>query len=139
MNNELFTCSLTCLIRHEIRTAMAAKRPSLYTQRRLFTPRPVAHVPCVPDFRIPLLTKRCVAPTSSSSSQAHQSALRNVFEREQRHLQQRRTFSTSPAAKAVVITANPRKDEGGNEMLIDITDRAANVLGTSPLSQCFIP
>ena len=44
------------------------------------------------------------------------------------HPLERRMLSVSPAAKAAVVRANPRKDENGNEMLIDITARAANVL-----------
>ena len=44
----------------------------------------------------------------------------------------RNHFSTSSPARATVITVNPRKDEEGKDMLIDITARAANVCLVPP-------
>ena len=38
-----------------------------------------------------------------------------------------RQFTVSPITGAVVVTSNPRKDENGKEMLIDISSRASAV------------
>ncbi|CAD6579629.1 MAG: [4Fe-4S] proteins maturation [Alectoria sarmentosa] len=72
----------------------------------------------------PFVTKEHHAPAISyHHSTPLQSAPANPG-----HTLQWRKFSASSAAKAAVVTANPRKDEEGNEMLIDITARAADRL-----------
>lgn len=38
----------------------------------------------------------------------------------------RRCFTNSPPKLATIVTANPRKDEDGKDMLVDITARASN-------------
>ncbi|KAL8828391.1 MAG: hypothetical protein Q9170_006622 [Blastenia crenularia] len=43
-------------------------------------------------------------------------------------VRQSRPFTTSKRLLAAIIAANPRKDESGNEMLIDITERASTRL-----------
>ena len=75
------------------------------------------------DFLVPSLRyQKKPFATSPNSPLFHQSSeARNTAPYTQR------LFSTSPIWRAVVVTANPRKDENGNEMVIDITPRAAKV------------
>lgn len=78
------------------------------------------------DFSIPAFKA-----TRPSSTQVHSTFIQlHTRDRELgsiTHLPQTRQFSASASAGAAVVKANPRKDEEGKDMLIDITSRAATV------------
>ena len=53
-----------------------------------------------------------------------------------RHQGHTRMFSNSAPIRATIILQNPRVDDDGNEMIIEISDRAAKV-GDGVLHGCF--
>lgn len=73
----------------------------------------------MPDFLLPAFTMR--VNTALISCQGHRRPPERLW------MQSACKFSASSTAQAVVVTANPRTDDDGNEMVIDITARAANV------------
>ena len=133
MRTTVLSRPLVCLAKHELAFARTASRSSAKTQRHLST---VQHSRTfVPDYLLPLLFTKKHPPSTVSHPYRRlpQSALANPG-----HPLQWRLFSASPSAKIAVVSANPRKDEDGNEMLIDITARAANVCSFCCLRPHFI-
>lgn len=128
MRTTILSRPLVFLAKHELAFARTASRSSANTQRHLST---VQHsCTSIPDYLLPLLFTKKHPSSTVSHPYRHfpQSALANPG-----HPLQWRLFSASPSAKAAVVSANPRKDEDGNEMLIDITARAANVCSVRSL------
>jgi hypothetical protein len=78
---------------------------------------------CIPPFglRAPQLyvthSRAYVHPRRSLDSRSHEIATRQ--------------FSTSPVRQKTRAILNPQQDEDGNEMLLEITDRAAKVFRTN--------
>ena len=126
MGNKALFRSFHYLAKQELAFARTADR---------FNARNTRHPPAsqhsftsIADFLLPASTTK--KHHASNASHLHRSFL--LFPpTASNHLLQRRLFSASPGAKAAVVTANPRRDEDGNEMLIDITKRAANVYSCS--------
>lgn len=114
---------LVWVAKHQLSFARTASTSNANTQRHLSTSQ--YSYASIPDFLLPSsVTKKHHASTISHRRRP----LLQSAPASPGHPLQRRMFSASTTAKAAIVTANPRKDEYGNEMLIDITARAANRL-----------
>ena len=122
MGNRALFRSFYELAKQELAFARTANRFNASTTRLLSTSQ--HSFPSLLNLLLPTSTTKEQNP--STTSHLHRSSILSPPTASD-HLLQRRFFSASPRAKAAVVTANPRKDEDGNEMLIDITTRAANV------------
>lgn len=130
---EMATDILFQRLAHVAKHRCACASPA---KKKLVNPSKFASTSCysthtsIPDFLLPAFSRGL--PAASPSSNVHRPCQPCVPSRVT-HVEHHRSISTSPAIRAVVVTANPRKDVDGNEMLIDITTRAANVCGFSTL------
>lgn len=118
MTTKVLMCSVAQLGRRE-----ALSTPAANSARHLFL-SPIRHdtPKSIPSYLLPAF-----APRKLNLGGQHRK--RSVYDAfpQNRHFCRCRAFSTTPCSKAAVVTANPRTDEDGNEMLIDITARAAKV------------
>ncbi|KAL8699580.1 MAG: hypothetical protein Q9201_005927 [Fulgogasparrea decipioides] len=100
-------------------TTQQVAAPCVHLMRKEFEP-PVGHPRRAEAILLSTDRHTPRTPPAASHCISSRQQLKNVF--------LRRPFSASAIASAAVVTANPRKDEDGKEMLIDITDRASTRL-----------
>ena len=98
--------------------------PSLFFERARATRRPSStlHRPPATTTTYPLPASQLSRKNALSSSTAAPKP---------------RSFSTTAGARATVTRHNPRKDDDGNEMTIEISERAAEVGYTIRSMNCF--
>lgn len=118
-----------------LRCANAPAPASLFVQLSM---RRTAQSPILADILLPLRTRahysvtrrRATAPTTTpvckTQWRARQSLSSSQFNK--------RLFTTSAPRKATHTLFNPQNDEDGNEMVLEITERAAKVRIGPPLS-----
>ena len=125
MAADILLQRLIHVTKHQCACASPAKKTLVNTSKCISTSYYSTHT-SIPEFLLPAFSRGNTA--TSPSFHIHSAFQRHVPTR-LGHVEHRQSLSTSAAARAVVVTANPRKDVDGNEMLIDITTRAANVCG----------
>ncbi|KAL8804840.1 MAG: hypothetical protein Q9182_002334 [Xanthomendoza sp. 2 TL-2023] len=110
------------LMRQELWNALRPNTHMRFRRPYLSAPSTIrdfgTHVEATPNHITQHQTPRTSLPESGH----------RYFYRQFHHISHPRHFATTAPRPAAVVIANPRKDGDGNEMLIDITERAATRL-----------